>query len=72
LQAIVEGVERARRSGRDVRTKDVVALRLIEALEVLVQESRKLTPAPDDLLPTLGNLRDQLLLSAETEGLGEE
>lgn len=72
LQAIVEGVERARRSGRDVRTKDVVALRLIEALEVLVQESRKLTPAPDDLLPTLGNLRDQLRLSAESEGQAEE
>lgn len=72
LQAIVEGVERARRTGRDVRTKDVVALRLIEALEVLVQESRKLTPAPDDLLPTLGDLRERLLLGAETEGLGEE
>jgi regulator of protease activity HflC (stomatin/prohibitin superfamily) len=72
LQAILEGVERARRSGRDVHTKDIVALRLIEALEVLVQESRKLTPAPDDLLPTLGNLREQLSLSAESDGLDEE
>jgi regulator of protease activity HflC (stomatin/prohibitin superfamily) len=72
LQAILEGVGRARRSGSDVRTKDIVALRLIEALEVLVQESRKLTPAPDDLLPTLGNLREQLSLNAESTGLDEE
>jgi regulator of protease activity HflC (stomatin/prohibitin superfamily) len=72
LQAILEGVERARRSGRDVRTKDIVALRLVEALEVLVEESRKLAPAPDDLLPTLGNLREQLRLNAESEGQGEE
>ena len=72
LKAIVEGVERARRSGRNVRAKDVVALRLIEALEVLVRESRKLTPTPDHLLPTLGNLREQLRLSAESEGVGED
>ena len=72
LQAILEGVERARRSDRDVRTKDLVALRLIEAMEVLVQESRKLTPAPDDLLPTLGTLREQLRLSAESEGVAED
>lgn len=64
IQAIVEGLQRVQRSGRGVKSKEIVALRLIETLENVVHQSEELVPLPDELLPTLENLRRQLLLES--------
>ena len=41
--------------------KDVVALRMVEALEKMAQQSQKTEPLPPNLLPQLDNLRQHLI-----------
>jgi regulator of protease activity HflC (stomatin/prohibitin superfamily) len=60
IQAIVEGVRRAQREGATGVTGDVLALRLIEALERLVRQSQMPGGVPDQLLPRLHDLQAQL------------
>lgn len=66
LRAIAEGLQRAQRAGRNVSSREVVALRLIESLESMAKSSEEILPLPASLIPQLGNLRQQLLLTAGT------
>jgi regulator of protease activity HflC (stomatin/prohibitin superfamily) len=69
LRAIAEGLQRARRAGRNVSSREVVALRLIESLEAMAKSSEQVVALPDRLIPNLGNIREQLML---TSGQSEE
>ncbi|MFZ0544139.1 MAG: SPFH domain-containing protein [Candidatus Promineifilaceae bacterium] len=66
LKAIAEGLQRSRRAGRDVSSREVVALRLIESLEAMAQHSGQVVPLPGQLMPHLGSLRQQLMLTSGT------
>jgi regulator of protease activity HflC (stomatin/prohibitin superfamily) len=68
IQAIAEGLHRLKRSGSRVKAREIAAIRFIEALERVAQRSEEVTPLPDDLIPTLHELRRQLL----TEGRAED
>lgn len=59
IQAILEGIQRARHSGAATRTSDIVALRLVEGLERMAEKSR----ATHDVLPALTDIRSELLAS---------
>ncbi len=61
VQAIVEGVQRARREGRPANMSEIMALRLIDALEQLARQSQLLYPAPFPILPRLQAMRQQLV-----------
>jgi regulator of protease activity HflC (stomatin/prohibitin superfamily) len=69
IQAIVEAVQRARQSGQVVDLKEVVALRLVEALETMAQQSQQVLPLPGNLPLQLGYLRQEL---ASQEPVGRE
>lgn len=60
IQAILEGVQRARREGATAHMEEVVALRLVEALEMMARQSQQQLSLPHSLLPQLDNLRQQL------------
>jgi hypothetical protein len=60
IQAILEGIQRARRSGASTRTSDIVALRLIDGLERIAEKSRTSRTA----LPSLTELRSELTAAA--------
>lgn len=60
IQAIQEGIQRARREGATTHMEEVVALRLVEALEMMARQSQQLSPLPHALLPQLDSLRKQL------------
>lgn len=57
IQAILEGIQRARRSGATSRFGEIVALRLVEGLERMAEDSHH----SHNFLPTLNNLRAELL-----------
>lgn len=61
IQAIVEGVQRARRDGHPAAMGEIVALRLIDALEQMARQSQRAYPLPGNLLPQLQQLRQHLL-----------
>lgn len=61
IQAIVEGVQRARREGQSANISEIVALRWIDALDQMARQSQRLTPLPRELLPQLQQMRQQLL-----------
>ncbi len=60
IQAIQEGVQRARREGATANMDEVIALRLVEAMELMARNSQQMTPLPNTLIPQLDNLRKQL------------
>ncbi|MCA9919867.1 MAG: SPFH domain-containing protein, partial [Anaerolineales bacterium] len=60
IQAIQEGLQRARREGSTAHMEEVVALRLVEALEKMARQSQQVAPLPDSLLSQLDVLRRQL------------
>ena len=64
LRAIAEGLQRSQQAGRKVSSREVVALRLIESLEAMAKSSEQIVPLPDRLIPELGSLRQQLMLTA--------
>lgn len=64
LRAIAEGLQRAQRAGRNISSREVVALRLIESLEAMAKNSEQVLPLPDRLIPHLGSLRQQLMLTS--------
>ncbi|MCI0397648.1 MAG: SPFH domain-containing protein [Chloroflexi bacterium] len=65
IQAIVEGIQRARQQGKMGTLREILALRLIEALESMAQQSEEVLPVAGRLLPRLGVLRQELLLNRE-------
>jgi regulator of protease activity HflC (stomatin/prohibitin superfamily) len=64
LKAIAEGLQRSSRSGRNISSREVVALRLIESLEAMAKKTEQVLPLPTQLIPQLGNLRQQLLITS--------
>lgn len=60
VQAILEGVQRARREGATTNMDEVVAMRLVEAMEAMARQSQQLLPLPNALLPQLKKFRNQL------------
>lgn len=66
IQAIIEGVRRAQYSGSPAAMREIIALRLIEALEKMARQSQELHPLPEDLLPQLREFHQHLLPQART------
>lgn len=64
IQAIVEGVQRAQNEGRTARLNEIVAVRLVEALERLARQSQGEETLPEDLLPQLTSLQSRIGLTA--------
>ncbi|WP_420642041.1 SPFH domain-containing protein [Candidatus Leptofilum sp.] len=60
IQAIQEGIQRAKREGATAHMEELVALRLVEALEQMARRSESLTPLPNALMAQLDNMRRQL------------
>lgn len=56
IQAILEGIQRARRSGATTRTSEIVALRLVEGLERMAEQKNQTQP----LMPMLSQLQTEL------------
>ena len=72
IQAILEGVQRARREGATAQMDEIVALRLVDALEMMARQSEQISPLPQALLPQLDYLREQLAKGElPTDLLGE-
>jgi regulator of protease activity HflC (stomatin/prohibitin superfamily) len=64
LRAIAEGLQRSRRAGRDVSSRELVALRLIESLEAMAKNSGQVLSLPNRLMPQLGSLRQRVMLTS--------
>lgn len=71
VQAIVEGVQRARQEGRPAEISEIMALRLIEALEQMAHQSQSVYGTTLPLLPQLQAMRQQIvprpIISTRTE-----
>ena len=57
IQAIVEGVQRARRISNTNNMHEIIALRLVEALEKMAKQSQQATTLPMSLLPQIDEIR---------------
>lgn len=72
FQAIMEGLNNARRDGGTPAIREVIALRMVEALEKMARQSESHQPLPAHLLPQLLDLRKTLRpenkLPAQREG----
>lgn len=60
IQAIVEGVQRARNEGRVARLNEIVAVRLVEALERLARQTETEDSLPESLLPQIASIQSRL------------
>lgn len=60
IQAILEGLENARRAGGVGAMREVVALRMIEALEKMARQSQQFQTLPANLMPQLVDWQRQL------------
>ncbi len=60
IQAIMEGLENARRAGGVGTMREVVALRMVEALEKMARQSQQFQTLPTSLVPQLVDLQRQL------------
>lgn len=60
LQALAEGLQRAKSTDQDFEPKAIVALRLVEALEKMAQQTQTVAPLPEGLQSTLLSLHRQL------------
>jgi regulator of protease activity HflC (stomatin/prohibitin superfamily) len=72
LTAIAEGLQRAQRAGRDVTSREVVALRLIESLEAMAKNSGRELDLPNQLISQLESIRQQLTLISGKTGEAEK
>jgi regulator of protease activity HflC (stomatin/prohibitin superfamily) len=61
FQAIMESLNNARREGSGGAMREMIALRMVEALERMAHQSGSLQPLPDHLLPQLLNWKRALL-----------
>lgn len=57
IQAIVEGVQRARRISNTNNMHEIIALRLVEALEKMAKQSQQSAALPLSLLPQIDEIR---------------
>ncbi|MCB9419689.1 MAG: SPFH domain-containing protein [Ardenticatenaceae bacterium] len=57
IQAIVEGVQRARRVSNTNNMHEIIALRLVEALEKMAKQSQQSAVLPMSLLPQIDEMR---------------
>jgi regulator of protease activity HflC (stomatin/prohibitin superfamily) len=64
LRAIAEGLQRSKLTGSGASSREIVALRLIESLEEMARKSQEVVPLPDQLIPQLDSLRQQLMITA--------
>jgi regulator of protease activity HflC (stomatin/prohibitin superfamily) len=60
IQAIAEGLENAQQAGNASSMRDVIALRLVEALEKMARQTQNVEQIPVDLLPQIENIRMQI------------
>ena len=60
IEAIVEGVQRARELHQQTDLRSVVALRLVETLEKMAQQSQQTTAVSPDLITQIDTWRHQL------------
>jgi hypothetical protein len=60
IQAIVEGVKLARQQGSPSTMRDVLALRLIEALENMARHSQEAGQMTQEVFPRLSQMRQQV------------
>ena len=60
IQAIAEGLESARQAGGASVMRDVIALRLVEALEKMARQSQSFEQLPLGLLPQIESIRMQI------------
>jgi hypothetical protein len=65
VRATAASIANARRQGYSGALNDVMAVRFIQTLERLAQQSGLETKLPDNLLPQLHNLQQQLQLTTE-------
>jgi len=65
FQAILEGLQRAKRIDPDASSRRIVAIRLIETLQAMARRSQDVSPLPDQLMVSLGSLRRQLVEGGE-------
>lgn len=72
MNAIVEGIRRARMEGHHGDLREIVALRLVDALEKMARQSQETYPLPTKLLPQLQDLRQSLGITAPTPLEDEE
>ena len=63
VRALTASMANARRQGFTGTLNDVLAVRFVQALERLARQSGLEMPLPDDLLPQLQNLQQQLKLA---------
>ena len=64
IQAIVEGVQRARRISNTNNMHEIIALRLVEALEKMAKQSQQSAALPKSLLPQIDEMRQLLKTGA--------
>ena len=72
VKAIADGMEQARRQGYQGSMSEIVALRFVEALEKMALESKGEIALPEQLLPQLQYLHDQLQLTAQVDSPTDE
>ena len=73
IQAIVEGVQRARRISNTNNMHEIIALRLVEALEKMAKQSQQSAALPMSLLPQIDEMRRHLKAGAvPPPALGDE
>ena len=64
IKAIADGMQQARQQGYHGAMNEIVALRFLEALEKMALESRNEIDLPEELLPELHSLQNQLQLTS--------
>lgn len=60
IRAIIEGVQRAKEASAPFNMQELIALRLVEALDKIARESQQDVVLPLSLLPQIKELRQQL------------
>lgn len=72
VKAVADGMEQARRQGYQGGVSVIVALRFVEALEKMALESKGEITLPEQLLPQLQYLQNQLQLTAQVDSTTDE
>lgn len=70
LRAIAEGLQRSQGMSKEVSSRQIVALRLIESLEEMARNSEEMVPVPDQLMHQLGSIHQRVMML--TSGEAEE
>ncbi|MDX1413138.1 MAG: SPFH domain-containing protein [Candidatus Promineifilaceae bacterium] len=65
IKTIVDGVDQARQQGYGGTAEEIVALRLLEILEKLARQSQDDIPLPNQMLPQIQALQEQLTVTED-------